>query len=76
MNTELMLRQTKMAAALTDKARLLTPDPVEQVGALLTAAAIEIERRVGHEEAHVFLLAMLNPIITAWAAPTAADTVQ
>lgn len=56
--TEDMLRQ----------AHLVTPDRVEQIGALVTAATVLIEKEVGREAASALLIALVNPTLADWQA--------
>lgn len=47
---------------------LVTPDRVEQIGALVTAATVLIEKEVGREAASALLIALVSPTLADWQA--------
>ncbi len=56
--TEDMLRQ----------AHIVTPHRAEQIGALITAATVLIEREVGRQAAPGLLIALVSPTMADWQA--------
>jgi hypothetical protein len=60
------IRTARLADAMLNHAHVLTPDPVEQAGTLLTAAFVLIERNVGKEMAAEYLTAMIKPQLADW----------
>lgn len=60
------IRTARLADDMLKHVHVLTPDPVEQTGALLTAAFVMIERNVGKDLAADYLTAMIKPQLTDW----------
>lgn len=70
------VRNARLADDLLKHTHLLTVQPVEKVGALLTAAFVLIEREVGREMAAAYLQGMVEPQLADWQGMTLHDTMQ
>lgn len=66
------LAQVERNVAVTEDilrhAHIITPDRAEQIGALITAATVLIEREVGRQEASGLLIALVSPTLSEWQA--------
>lgn len=70
-NAETLVRVERNIAVTEDMLRhahIVTPDRAEQIGALITAAIVLIEREVGREAASSLLIALVNPTLADWQA--------
>lgn len=65
-----ILAQVERNKAVTEdmlrQAHIVTPDRAEQIGALITAATVLIEREVGRKAASGLLIALVGPTLAEW----------
>lgn len=59
-------RNTDLSKQLLKHVHLLTPDPVEQIAGLLTAATTIIEVTFGTAQAADILAVMITPSVQTW----------
>ena len=69
-------RNVQLSTGMLALAQFVTPDLDEQAGALITAATVIIERKVGRGLAPAALHALLAPTIADWAGPTPGEVRQ
>lgn len=70
------IRTARLADAMLKHAHVLTPDPVEQAGLLLTSAFVLIERQVGQKMAAAYLFGLIEPQLAEWQNQPLHGTVQ
>jgi len=59
-------RNKALAKDMLRQAHIMTPDRAEQIGALITAATVLIEREVGRQAAPGLLIALVGPTLAEW----------
>lgn len=70
------IRAARLADDMLKHVHVLTPDPVEQAGSLLTAAFVLIERHAGRDMAAAYLKGLIEPQLAEWCGQTLHETVQ
>ncbi|KEZ20095.1 hypothetical protein CP98_01300 [Sphingobium yanoikuyae] len=65
---EQVQRNQAVTEDILRQVHLITPDRAEQIGALVTAATVLIEKEVGREAAPALLIALVNPTLADWQA--------
>ncbi|MFZ2997274.1 hypothetical protein [Sphingobium sp.] len=61
-------RNKALAEDMLRQAHLVSPDAAEQIGAMMTAATVLIEREVGRLAAPGLLVALIGPTLAEWQA--------
>lgn len=65
-----------MAEELLGRAHLLTPEPMDQITALMTAATVAIEKRFGRALAPNILIELMQPTLVDWCLRPEGEAVQ
>lgn len=74
--SELVHRNAELCQDMLRHAHLVTGDTTEQIGAMLTAATVLIEREVGRALAPSLLMAIIQPTLEDWCTPAPGERPQ